>query len=1022
MKKNKSKNKKVVIAVSGMILAVSIGTVGFKYKNEVIKTVNLSEYDAQSELEILDTNNVEEVNIGESNIWKVVEESRSRMLRISNDGFLTMTRSADISYFSSDIKKYDYKGNLLFNLEDKINELMGDVANEVLDVGVNPNNNNIFVFFSNGFTLEFDSNGNYINKIASRGAGRINYFLDDGIIIAGNLYNCNKSKISYDGNVIWDNSTGFLYRPGIIECIKDGDNDIIITHEYRDKLESKLYKINTSGEIIYEKNLPFKYSSGRPKVTKIKDGFIAIEPVTDEYGNKISGEGSRIIKFDFNGNIIFDKVDEYLYAVFDGNIQHEIKIKSSSNGFFVYSRDNDLKESIREYNNNGDLVKIINLNDVNFDDLEDFIVTDDLIIVRLSENYDGTFVAIENSYLDKSKLIEILEKVENLTKSDYSEESWNKLQEVINGADSLTSQEEIDAKVDEIQNAIDNLGIDRSALDKAIEDAGKLVQTDYSVASWQALQNALAGTDGLTKQSEIDAKAQEIQTAIANLTVDRSALDKVIEDAGKLVQTDYSAESWQVLQNALEGTDNLTKQNEIDAKVQEIQNAINNLMGDRSELDDLLDHVGDLVESDYSEESWNKLQEAVSGAEDLKDKSEIDAKVEEIQDAIDNLGTDRSELDGLLEQVGSLEESDYSEESWNKLQEAIAGAEDLTKQSEIDAKVEEIKDAIESLGTDRSELDGLLEQVGSLTESDYSDSSWDALQEAIAGAEDLTKQSEIDAKVEEIQDAIESLGTDRSELDGLLEQVGSLTESDYSDSSWDALQEAVAGAEDLTKQSEIDAKVEEIKDAINNLGTDRSELDGLLEQVGSLTESDYSDSSWDALQQAIAGADTLTKQSEIDAKVQEIQNAMTNLTVDRSVLDTLLDNISKLNSSDYSEESWQALQNALAGTDGLTKQSEIDAKVEEIKNAVNGLGIDRSELDILLEEVGKLVETDYSKASWDVLENAVNMADTVTTQSQIEEVIAKIQDAMSGLTIDRSQLDGLLEEVKKLKMSMELKN
>ena len=32
MKKSKSKKKKVVIAVSGMILAVSIGAVGFKYK------------------------------------------------------------------------------------------------------------------------------------------------------------------------------------------------------------------------------------------------------------------------------------------------------------------------------------------------------------------------------------------------------------------------------------------------------------------------------------------------------------------------------------------------------------------------------------------------------------------------------------------------------------------------------------------------------------------------------------------------------------------------------------------------------------------------------------------------------------------------------------------------------------------------------------------------------------------------------------------------------------------------------
>ena len=65
-----------------------------------------------------------------------------------------------------------------------------------------------------------------------------------------------------------------------------------------------------------------------------------------------------------------------------------------------------------------------------------------------------------------------------------------------------------------------------------------------------------------------------------------------------------------------------------------------------------------------------------------------------------------------------------------------------------------------------------------------------------------------------------SLTTDRTALDEILEEVESLTESVYSDDSWNKLQEAIQGTDNLTKQSEIDAKVDEIRDAISNLEKD----------------------------------------------------------------------------------------------------------------------------------------------------------------------------------------------------------
>ena len=70
-----------------------------------------------------------------------------------------------------------------------------------------------------------------------------------------------------------------------------------------------------------------------------------------------------------------------------------------------------------------------------------------------------------------------------------------------------------------------------------------------------------------------------------------------------------------------------------------------------------------------------------------------------------------------------------------------------------------------------------------------------------------------------------SLTTDRTALDEILEEVAGLTESDYSDDSWNKLQEAIQGTDNLTKQSEIDAKVNEIRDAISNLEKDEYKLD-----------------------------------------------------------------------------------------------------------------------------------------------------------------------------------------------------
>ena len=61
---------------------------------------------------------------------------------------------------------------------------------------------------------------------------------------------------------------------------------------------------------------------------------------------------------------------------------------------------------------------------------------------------------------------------------------------------------------------------DYTAVNTAIEEAGKLVETDYTAESWAALQTAIAAVEtGLTadRQSEVDAMAAAINKAVENL-------------------------------------------------------------------------------------------------------------------------------------------------------------------------------------------------------------------------------------------------------------------------------------------------------------------------------------------------------------------------------------------------------------------------------------------------------------------------------------------------------------------------
>src|SRR5690606_40942111 len=86
--------------------------------------------------------------------------------------------------------------------------------------------------------------------------------------------------------------------------------------------------------------------------------------------------------------------------------------------------------------------------------------------------------------------------------------------------------------------------------------AAGLTETDYSPASWLALESALAAAVAVNDnadatQSEVNAAEQALHAAMDALTVDKTALQSAIDEAGDLTESDYSPASWRSEESAL---------------------------------------------------------------------------------------------------------------------------------------------------------------------------------------------------------------------------------------------------------------------------------------------------------------------------------------------------------------------------------------------------------------------------------------------------------------------------------------
>ncbi|WP_286312722.1 LPXTG cell wall anchor domain-containing protein, partial [Thomasclavelia cocleata] len=219
--------------------------------------------------------------------------------------------------------------------------------------------------------------------------------------------------------------------------------------------------------------------------------------------------------------------------------------------------------------------------------------------------------------------------------------------------------------------------------------------------------------------------------------------------------------------------DNAT-QEEVDASFARLATAMHMLeflKGDKAELQDLVDSTADLVEGNYTEESWTALQEALTNANTVLNNE--NAMQEEVDEAYDNLQAaingleeaevvDKSLLEAMVNKVLGLEEDKYIASSWQAmLPELEAAQEVLGNEKATQAEVDEACDALTRgylnlrLKPNKDLLQSLINKANGLNSASYTAKTWAVVENEVIKAQAVLEDPEAsEAEVKAAENAL----------------------------------------------------------------------------------------------------------------------------------------------------------------------------------------------------------------------------------------------------------------------------
>ncbi len=422
--------------------------------------------------------------------------------------------------------------------------------------------------------------------------------------------------------------------------------------------------------------------------------------------------------------------------------------------------------------------------------------------------------------VDKDALNDQIAAAEQLKAEDYTENSWAAMQEALTAAkavaeDSTASQAEIDQATAALSDAV-------AALEEAIDDTA----SDAAIKALQAMvdkANAL-GSDDAALQAAIEAA----QAVLDEETPSATAVVTALLNLSEAMQAVNAGESVDALREDVQATIDFINENILNdteglrpAKVQALRDAV-------KAAQDVVD------DPDASADELKAANKAMTKA------------AQELWDIVT-----KAELEALIEAANGYLDGDYTAESLEALQAAITAAQTVANND--DATTSEVTDAItdlanaiaalESITLDTSALEHEIELVTEMVANinSYVPSTVEGLADKLADAQaamNATTQEEIDAAAAVLREARLNARTkaDVSALEELIAYVNSLELSAYTSASAQPVIQDLARAKAMLANEEVTQ--EEVNGMIASL---RSSVDNLVEVSAESTTTAESD-------------------------------------------------------------------------------------------------------------------------------------------------------------------------------------
>ena len=170
-------------------------------------------------------------------------------------------------------------------------------------------------------------------------------------------------------------------------------------------------------------------------------------------------------------------------------------------------------------------------------------------------------IGVKTSTDIKDQLQQLYDANKDLKEADYTAQSWKVFKEALDAAkEALDSQDTTAAEMKEAYDALEKAAADliKGALDELIKQAEAINAGEYTANSYARLASALENAKKVDRKDQVavDAATKNLNDAINELVKIVEAQNALTE-AKKVVQGNYTKDSYTTLQNAIKEVENL---------------------------------------------------------------------------------------------------------------------------------------------------------------------------------------------------------------------------------------------------------------------------------------------------------------------------------------------------------------------------------------------------------------------------------------------------------------------------------